>query len=67
VKIMSTIAFDYSTAFSKAFSKFRGVLIVIRGFMFVCSYVHSSELHAQVFDKLIRALTVSKMVAWILR
>ena len=64
-KIMLTIVFDYSTDFSKAFNTFRGALVVIRRLMFVCSYLHSSELHAQVFDKLIRALTVFEMVAWI--
>jgi len=45
-KIMLTIAFNYSTDFSKAFDKLRKALIIIHGFMFGCSYLHSSELHA---------------------
>ena len=53
-----TIAFDYSTNFSKAFDKFRRALTVIFAFLFKFSYLHPSELHAQVLDKLIRVLTV---------
>jgi len=51
-KILLTIALDFSTDFSKAFDKFRRAFIGFRRFMFKCSYSHSSELHAQVFDKL---------------
>ena len=52
-KIMLIIAFDYSDDFSKAFDKFRRALIDIPRFIFRFSYLHSSELHAQVFDKLL--------------
>jgi len=61
------IAFDYSTDFSKAFDKFKRALAIIFGFMFFCFYLHSSELHAQVFDKLLQAFTTSELVAQILR
>ena len=66
-KIMLSIVFDYSTNFSMAFDKFRRTLIIIPRVMFGCFYLHSSELHAQVFDKLMRVLTAFEMVAWILR
>ena len=67
VKIMLTFAFDHSKDFSRAFDKFRRALTIISRFMFKCSYSHSSELHAQVFDKLMRALAISDLVARILR
>ena len=60
---MLTIAFDYSTDFSKVFDKFRRVLIIISRFIFTCSYLHPAELHAQVYDKLVRALTASELRA----
>ena len=41
-KIMSTIVFDYSTNFSKAFDKFRRALTLIARFLFKCSYLYSS-------------------------
>jgi len=66
-KIILTIAFDYSTDFSKAFDKFRRALTVIPGFMFMRSYLHSSQWHAPVFDKLLRALTTFELVARILK
>ena len=66
-KIMFTISFDHSTDFSKAFDKFRGAVAITPAFTFGCSYLHSSEFHAQVFDKLMWALTASELVAWILR
>jgi len=66
-KIILIITFNYSTDSSKAFDKFRRALIDIPRFIFGCSYLHSSELYAQVFDKLLRALTSSELVAWILR
>jgi len=60
---MLIIAFDYSADFSKAFDKFRRAVIDIPIFIFGCSYLHSSELHAQVVDKLLQALTSSELVA----
>jgi len=62
-KIIFTIAFDHSTDFSKAFDKFRRALAITPTFMLGCSYLHSYELQAQMFDKLLRALTASKLVA----
>jgi len=50
---MLIIAFDHSTNFSMAFDEFRRALTIIPRCMFGCSYLHSSELHAQVFDKLL--------------
>ena len=50
-KIMLIIAFDHSTDFSTTFDKLRRALTIIPSCMFGCSYLHLSELHAQVFDK----------------
>jgi len=65
-KIMLTTAFHFFTDFSKASNKFKRALTIISAFLFKCFYSHASELHAQVFDKLLRALTTSELVAWIL-
>jgi len=59
-KIMLTIVFRFFTDFSKAFDKFKRALTIISAFLFKCSYLHRSELHAQMFDKLLRALTASE-------
>ena len=67
VKILFTIAFNHSIDFSKEFNKFPRALTIISEFMFKCSYSHSTELHAQVFDKLMRALTASELAAWVVR
>ena len=45
-KIILTSVFDYSSDFSKAFAMFRRALILMRVFVFVCSYLHSFELRA---------------------
>jgi len=60
-KIMLLSAFDFSTDFSKAFDKFKRALVIIPRCMFWCSYSHLSELHAQIYDKLLRALTASEL------
>jgi len=52
-KILFTTVFNFFTNFSKAFDKFRRALTIIPAFLFKCSYLHPSELHAQVFDKLL--------------
>lgn len=52
-KILFLIAVNHSTDFSKAFDKFRRTLTITPIFMLGCSYLHSSELQAQVFDKLL--------------
>jgi len=51
LKIMLTTAFNFFTDFSKAFDKFKRALTIISAFMFKCSRLHRSELHAQMFDK----------------
>ena len=58
-KIMGTIVFDHSHNFPKAFDKLRSAFTIISRFMFKCSHLHSFELDAQVFDKLLRALSCS--------
>ena len=67
MKMMLTIASNYSTNYFKAFDKFKRALTVFPQLMFKCSYLHSYELHVQVFDRLLRALMTSKLIAWILR
>ena len=59
-KIMVTTAFRFFTDFTKAFDKFKRALTIISTILFKCSYSHASELHAQMFDKLLRALTASE-------
>jgi len=63
-KIMFITAFTSFTDFSMAFDKFRRALVIISAFLFKYSYSHSSQFHTQVFDKLLRALTASELVAW---
>jgi len=60
LKIIFITAFTSFTDFSKAFDKFKGALTIISAFLFKCSYSHASELHTQMFDKLLRALTASE-------
>jgi len=67
MKIISTIAFDFSTNFLKAIDKFGKALTVIPRFMFKCSYSRSFELLAQAYDKLLRALAASELKARVLR
>jgi len=66
-KIILTSAFDYFSDFSNTFDMFRRALVVMHAFIFVCSHLYSSELHGQVFDKFMRALTASDLVARVLR
>jgi len=67
VKIMLTTKFNFFTDFSKAFDKFRRALTIISAFLLKYSYLHPSELHAQVFDKLLRALTASEWILSVMR
>jgi len=60
LKIMFITTFTSFIDFSKAFDKFRRALVIISAFLFRCSYSHASELYAQMFDKLLRALTASE-------
>jgi len=55
-KIMSSSLFHHSCDFSKVFDMFRKALTIVHVFIFVHSYLHASELHTQVFDKLLRAM-----------
>ena len=66
LKTMFVTAFTSFTDFSKAFYKSMRALIIISAFLFKCSYLHTSEFHAQVFDKLLGALTASEWEPWIL-
>ena len=59
LKIIFITAFPSFTDFLKAFDKFKRALPIISVVLFRCSYLHTSELHAQMFDKLLRALTAS--------
>ena len=65
VKILFSITFNHSTDFLKACDKFKRALTIVLEFIFKCSYSHSSELYARVFDKLVRDLIASELVAWI--
>jgi len=60
LKTMFVTTFTSFTDFSMAFDKFMRALVIIPAFLFKCSYLHSYEFHAQVFDKLLRALTASE-------
>lgn len=60
---MWSIMFPHSNDFSKAFDKFRRALTIVAIFITLFSYLHFSELPAQVFDKLLRALMASEAVA----
>jgi len=62
-KILFTIVFNHSTDFSKASDKFKRALTIISPFIFKCFYLHPYELHAQVFNKILRFLTASEWVA----
>ena len=50
----------YSADYSKAFDKLKRALCIIIVFIFMFSYLHLFEMHGQVYDKLLRALTASK-------
>ena len=65
-KIIFSIAFNHSTDFSKASDKFRRALTITPIFMLGCSYLHSSKLQAQVFHKLLLALTASELAMRVL-
>jgi len=52
-KIILTIVFDYSFDFSKAYDKSMRALAIIDVVLLVFSYLHSSEMHALVYDKLL--------------
>ena len=59
-KIMWTTVFDHSFDFSEACIKFMRALTIVDVNLLVFSYLHSSEMHALVYGKLLRALIVSE-------
>ena len=59
-KIMYTTLFDHSFDFSKAHDKFMRVLTIIDRIILVFSYLHSFDMHALVYDKLLKVLTASE-------
>ena len=66
-KITWSNFFHHSFDFSKVFDMFKRALTIMHIFMFKCSYLHSSELHGQVFDEPMQALTKLELLAWIFR
>ena len=60
-KIIWTTFFDYSFDFSKEYDKFMRSLTIIIVILLVFSYLHSVEMHALVYDKLLRALVTSEL------
>jgi len=67
VKIMLATECNLFTDFSKAFNKFKRALAIVSAFLFKCSYLHPSEMHAQVFDKLLQPLMASEWAPWVVR
>ena len=65
-KIDRTTFFDYSFDFSKAFDKCERAFTFFAMILIVFSYSHHSEMHAQVHDKLLRALTAFEVVTGVL-
>jgi hypothetical protein len=67
LKIMFILAFTSFADCSEAFDKLSRAFVVTFALLFKCFYLHSSEFHAQMFDKLLRALIASELAAWIMR
>ena len=65
-KILWTTFFDPSSNFSKAYDTIMRTLTITALSFPVFSYVHHSQMHAGVYDGLLRALTASAWYAWIL-
>ena len=55
-KIIRTTFVNHRFDFSKAYSKFIKELTIIDVISLVLSYVHFSQMHASVYDKLLRVL-----------
>ena len=66
-KIMWTTFFDYFFDFSKAYDKFMRALTIIHVILLLFSYLHSSEIHALVYDNLLRALKAFELRDLILK
>ena len=58
-----TTFFDYYFDFSMTFDKFKRELTLFAISLLVFSYLHHFEMHAQAHDKLLRALTASKLTS----
>ena len=65
-EIALIIAFDYSADFSKAFDEFKRALTLLTPSLPVLSYLHHSEIHGAMHDKLLRALTASELMSRVL-
>jgi len=65
-KIDYTTFFDYSLYFSMAFDKCKRAFTFFAMILIVFSYLHHSEMHAQVHDKLLRVLTASELMTRVL-
>jgi len=66
-KIMWSTFFDHDFDFSMAFDEFKRALTLFALALLVFSYSHHSEMHAVVYDKLLRALTSSELTTRLLR
>jgi len=60
-KITWSTFFDNTFDFSMAFSKFKRPLTFFASSFVVLSYLHHSKMHTVTYDKLLRALTTSKL------
>ena len=66
-KIEWTTFFDNDFDFSMAFDEFKRALTLFAPSLLVFSYLHHLEMHAQAYDKLLKALTASELTTRILR
>ena len=64
-KIIWTTLFDHSSDFSMAYDTIMRALTIVDVSFPVFSYIHHSGMHATVYNKLLRALTASELLAWI--
>ena len=53
--------FDHAFNFSMAFDKFKRALTLFTIFLLVFPYLHHFEMHVKAHDKLLGALTTSKL------
>jgi len=59
-RIMGNTFFDHGFEFSMAFDEFKRPLTLFAPSFLEFSYSHYSEVHAMIYDKLLRAVTTSK-------
>ena len=60
-KIMWIQLFDHSFDFFKAFDKLWSSLTIFAIFLLMISYLYYYKMHALAYDKLLKALSTSKM------